>query len=95
MRVGTSPNGSSTACAVIDVTDSGAGIDPTERPFIFNRFYRGAAARERAEGSGLGLSLAQTIVERHGGTISLISQPGQGLTVRITLPAARDITSVT
>lgn len=75
--------------AVIDVIDTGIGIDPEERPRIFDRFYRGAAARAHtAEGSGLGLSIARTIVERARGTIDIDAGPnGRGCHVRVQLPA--------
>jgi signal transduction histidine kinase len=55
---------------------------------VFDRFYRGAAARQQsADGSGLGLAIAKTIVERHGGTIALGDGPGGcGCEARITLP---------
>ena len=73
--------------ATIEATDSGPGIDAAERPFIFDRFYRGAVARAQTEGSGLGLSLARTIVERHGGVIDVGSGPGgRGCRILIHLP---------
>jgi signal transduction histidine kinase len=58
--------------AAVDVTDSGMGIEPGDRPRVFDRFYRGEAARaEAADGLGLGLSIARTIVQHHqGGLIS-------------------------
>jgi two-component system sensor histidine kinase MprB len=74
--------------AVIEVIDAGIGIDPADRPHVFDRFYRGAAARLHAtEGSGLGLAIAQTIVERHQGTMALGEGPGGvGCSVRVVLP---------
>jgi len=77
---------------VIDVVDSGAGLEPADRLRAFDRFYRGAEARRISpDGSGLGLSIARTIVERHGGEISLSSrqdsQSAQGCVARIILPA--------
>jgi heavy metal sensor kinase len=74
--------------AVIDLVDTGIGIDAADRPHVFDRFYRGAAARQQsADGSGLGLAIAKTIVERHGGTIALGDGPGGcGCEARITLP---------
>ena len=51
------------------VTDTGVGIDATELPHVFDRFYRGTLANEeRGTGSGLGLSIVRSIVEMHGGT---------------------------
>jgi len=75
--------------AVIDVVDTGIGIDAADRPHVFDRFYRSAAARvHAAEGSGLGLAIAQTIVLRHHGTIALEAGPGGiGCAARIVLPA--------
>lgn len=75
--------------ATIDVIDTGIGIDPADRARVFDRFYRGAAAREQAaDGSGLGLSIARTIVERSRGTIEIAGGPsGHGCHVRIRLPA--------
>jgi signal transduction histidine kinase len=73
---------------VIDVVDTGIGIDAADRPHVFDRFYRSAAARvHAAEGSGLGLAIAQTIVLRHHGTIALEPGPGGiGCAARIVLP---------
>jgi signal transduction histidine kinase len=75
----------------IDVIDSGAGLDAMDRVRAFDRFYRGAVARQQApEGSGLGLSIARTIVERHAGVISLAPGPqGRGCWARVVLPLQR------
>ena len=74
--------------AHVDVVDTGIGIEPAERPRVFDRFYRAAAARERvADGSGLGLSIAKTIVTRSHGSISLDAGPnGRGSHVRVRFP---------
>ncbi|HUL73168.1 MAG TPA: ATP-binding protein [Vicinamibacterales bacterium] len=81
--------GAADGAAVIHVTDTGIGVDPAERARVFDRFYRGAAARQRAaDGSGLGLSIAKTIVERLRGTIALAAGPsGRGCDVVVRLPA--------
>jgi two-component system, OmpR family, sensor kinase len=73
----------------IEVADSGAGIPQQEQQRIFEDLYRGENARE-AEGSGLGLALAQRIVQLHGGEISLRSNPvqGRGTVFTIRLPVA-------
>ena len=74
--------------ARVTVVDSGLGICPEDRPRVFDRFYRGADAREAApDGSGLGLSIARMIVERHGGQIQIV-QPasGVGCAVEVALP---------
>ena len=75
---------------VLDVEDSGCGIEREDTPHVFERFYRGDESRSSATGgSGLGLSIAQWIVELHRGTISFESQPGQGTCFRVTLPRDR------
>lgn len=74
---------------VLEVRDSGCGIAPTEVPHIFERWYRVDKARTRATGgSGLGLSIVQAVVERHGGTVSVESQLGQGSVFQVRLPGA-------
>lgn len=74
--------------AVISVADTGIGISPDELPHIFERFYRVEKARSRTEGSsGLGLSISQTIVAAHGGTIVARSEPGIGTTMEVRLPS--------
>jgi signal transduction histidine kinase len=63
---------------VLTVADSGTGIAPEHVPHVFERFYKVDAARTRdANGSGLGLSIAKAIVERHQGTIQVTSVPGR------------------
>jgi heavy metal sensor kinase len=76
------------AQAVIEVIDAGPGIALPDRARVFDRFYRGAEARQLAsDGSGLGLSIALTIVERHSGHIVLDDGPGgRGCRVRVTMP---------
>ncbi|HET7496628.1 MAG TPA: HAMP domain-containing sensor histidine kinase [Candidatus Limnocylindrales bacterium] len=72
--------------ARIDVTDTGVGIDPTELPHIFERFYRGSRANEaRGSGSGLGLAIVRSIVDIHGGTVTVESglEAGSRFTVRL------------
>ena len=66
----------------ITVTDTGEGIAADMLPRLFDRFYKGADSR----GSGLGLAIAKGIVTAHGGEISAESRPGQGTTIRLTLP---------
>jgi signal transduction histidine kinase len=73
---------------VIEVQDNGVGIPRREQRRIFDRFYRvDSLLSRRTEGSGLGLSIAQRIVEAHEGRISVDSTPGKGSTFRIHLPA--------
>jgi len=73
--------------ARIDVVDSGVGIDASELPHIFERFYRGSRANEaRGSGSGLGLAIVRSIVDMHGGGIVVESRVGAGSRFTITLP---------
>jgi signal transduction histidine kinase len=73
--------------ARIDVVDTGVGIDPTELPHIFERFYRGSRANEaRGSGSGLGLAIVRSIVDIHGGSVSVESGPGSGSRFTVHLP---------
>ena len=72
--------------ARIDVTDTGVGIDAAELPHIFERFYRGSRANEaRGSGSGLGLAIVRSIVDMHGGTVTVESgiDTGSRFTVRL------------
>lgn len=74
----------------LQVRDSGIGIAPEHLPNLGKRFYRVDKARARETGgSGLGLSLAFSIVKAHGGTLELSSQPEQGTTATLRLPAFR------
>jgi signal transduction histidine kinase len=74
--------------AEIEVTDTGVGIDPTEMPRIFERFYRGSRANEaRGSGSGLGLAIVKSIVDMHAGRVTVESAVGQGTTFTVSLPA--------
>ena len=74
--------------AVIDVIDSGAGIDPASRERIFERFYRAADVTGQTPGAGLGLSIARGAVEANGGHLVLESSGAGGSTFRIALPRA-------
>ncbi|SFE38284.1 two-component system, OmpR family, sensor kinase [Paenibacillus algorifonticola] len=75
------------AKAVISVTDNGAGIKPEHLPHLFERFYRSEFSRTRLSGgAGLGLSITQSIVEAHGGTIEAASIIGEGSTFTVKLP---------
>ncbi|HEX8440418.1 MASE1 domain-containing protein [Archangium sp.] len=69
------------------VRDHGIGVDPEALERIFGRFERAVSVREYG-GLGLGLFLTRQIVEAHGGTIQAISQPGQGATFLLELPAS-------
>lgn len=74
----------------VTVADTGVGIAPEDLAHIFDRFWRVDRARTReAGGSGLGLSIARSIAEAHGGGISVESALGRGSTFELTLPSSR------
>jgi signal transduction histidine kinase len=72
--------------AVLTVRDHGLGITADDLPHVFERFYRGSNVPSDAPGTGLGLAGARQIVEQHGGTIELESEPAVGTLVRVRLP---------
>ena len=72
----------------VAVADDGPGIPPEAQPRLFERFYRVDKARSRElGGTGLGLAIVKHIVEVHGGSVSVESEPGRGSVFRFTLPA--------
>jgi two-component system phosphate regulon sensor histidine kinase PhoR len=71
-----------------DVEDTGVGLSPEDCQRVFDRFYRVKSTQEMASGTGLGLTLAKSIVEDvHGGCISVMSEVGKGSTFIVTLPS--------
>src|SRR5258708_27941327 len=68
------------------IADQGPGIEADEIDQIFEKFYRGKSKRHRVQGTGMGLPIAKTIVEAHGGSICAISCVGQGSVFTFTLP---------
>ena len=75
--------------AVLQVIDHGLGIPEDEMTHLFEKFYRGGAARDAGiRGTGLGLVLVKQAAEAHGGTISVESQPGLGTRFSVSLPVA-------
>ncbi len=76
--------------AVLTVRDSGIGIDAERQTRLFQRFER-AVSRRHYGGMGLGLWLVRGIVEAHGGSVRLTSQPGEGSTFTVELPRARAV----
>jgi signal transduction histidine kinase len=73
----------------IMVEDNGRGISAEDLPHIFDRFYRGDKSRQHNGESGLGLAIAKSLVEAHGGRISAESLPGKGAEFTITLSPYR------
>ncbi len=75
---------------IISVQDTGMGISTSDLPFIFQHFWRGELAKsEQPEGLGLGLTIARAVVQKHGGTLEVSSQPGQGSCFDVHLPFVR------
>lgn len=73
--------------ATLEISDSGIGIPEEDRARLFERFFRGRHARERApEGSGLGLPIARWIAEQHGAHLRISASPRGGTTVRVEFP---------
>ncbi|MEV0053305.1 ATP-binding protein [Saccharopolyspora shandongensis] len=73
--------------AVIEVADSGVGIDADDIPHVFDRFWRAEKSRNRATGgSGLGLAIVRNLVQAHGGTVTVTSALGHGSTFTVRIP---------
>ena len=71
-----------TNLAVLEITDTGVGIPADKLEQIFAPFYT-----DKSRGTGLGLCIARSIIEKHGGRIAVRSRPGDGSTFTVTLPA--------
>ena len=71
--------------ALLRVRDTGSGIPPDELPRIWDRLFRGDTSRAD-RGLGLGLSLVKAVVEAHGGSVSVTSEPRRGSTFTVSLP---------
>jgi two-component system, OmpR family, sensor kinase len=86
VRVGTTRND-----AVLEVVDEGPGMNQQDAHRIFERFYRTDSSRTRTSGgAGLGLSIVDSLVYAHGGTVSVTTAPGQGCRFRVSLPRTAD-----
>jgi signal transduction histidine kinase len=70
----------------VAVEDTGVGIPADQLPQVFDRFYRGDAARGRSDGAGLGLAIARWIADAHGADIAIGSEAGRGTRVTIRFP---------
>jgi signal transduction histidine kinase len=78
----------SNGSAVLEVEDTGIGIAVDEQKYLFDRFFRGRVAGDKAiQGTGLGLSISQSIAHAHGGVIEVESNENVGTTFRVALPA--------
>ncbi|MFQ5522482.1 MAG: ATP-binding protein [Acidimicrobiia bacterium] len=77
---------------VIEVSDTGVGIPEEDLPRVFDRHYVGRQRVVRKEGSGLGLSIVEGLVERMGGEVAAASKVGEGTTIRLWLPRGGDQT---
>ena len=71
---------------LVTVEDRGAGIDPGEQPFVFDKYFRGKKQRSQSAGTGMGLAIVKAILEAHGGGIELASQTGKGTRFTFWLP---------
>jgi heavy metal sensor kinase len=81
--------------AIVSVKDSGIGIAVEDQARIFERFYRVDKARSRAlGGAGLGLAIAQWIVQLHKGSLTVESEPGNGSVFRIEIPMAKSASEI-
>ena len=79
----------SDGAALMEIEDTGEGIDSADLPFVFNRFYRGDRSRARSTGgTGLGLAICKAIVDAYGGKIGIESERGSGTRVHVVLPSA-------
>jgi two-component system, OmpR family, sensor kinase len=80
---------------VLDVEDDGPGMNTDQARRVFERFYRADAARNRASGgTGLGLAIVAGLVQAHGGTVSVRTEPGQGADFQVRLPLSPDVLAV-
>ncbi|MGH3968610.1 MAG: sensor histidine kinase, partial [Mycobacterium sp.] len=73
--------------AVLEVADEGPGMSQQDALHIFERFYRTDSSRARTSGgAGLGLSIVDSLVYAHGGTVTVTTAPGQGCRFYVALP---------
>jgi two-component system sensor histidine kinase KdpD len=75
---------------VISVHNEGDELAEWERDRIFDKFYRGATARERVPGTGMGLAIVREVADAHGGSVRVESSPGNGVEFILALPSAKE-----
>lgn len=75
---------------ISQVDDTGVGIPLSDQPYIFDKFFRSDEVRDSYQGSGLGLSIVKSVVERHNGRVWVTSTPGVGTTFTVVLPIAKE-----
>jgi two-component system phosphate regulon sensor histidine kinase PhoR len=89
-RIQVSVNKSADGCLVLEVRDTGAGIAAEHLPRLTERFYRVDRSRSRESGgTGLGLAIVKHVMQRHGGTLSIASEVGQGSCFKLSFPVNR------
>ncbi|OLF06871.1 two-component sensor histidine kinase [Actinophytocola xinjiangensis] len=86
LRIGVGKAG---GAAILEIADSGPGLPPDQARQVFDRFYRAdtSRARDHGGGAGLGLAIVWSLVTAHGGTVELVTAPGEGATFRVVLDA--------
>ena len=77
--------------ARVSIADHGLGVPAADLPFVFERFRRGANVVAKIAGTGIGLADVRDVVEQHGGSVSIESREGEGTTVTIHLPLAKEL----
>ena len=93
-RIAISAAPGTTGQVVLSCRDSGVGITPADLPRIYERFWKADSSRQRdGEGSGLGLAIVRHVVEAHGGTVTVTSEPGRGTEFQVALPATEEETT--